>query len=162
MDPVATHDQWERGEVFRATFRDPQARFREVALVIAFILIAWGLSFGLMKSAVIGAVCVIVYVFSFFVLIPMRLWSGKFPLRNEITTTVSDEGISMKSGSQSGNSSWSAYKRSKESKEFYFLLRRDRGTSMYFLKRSFANPSDEARFRELLRAHSTAMLSLDP
>jgi hypothetical protein len=159
MESISTRGRWSRREFFRSFRQAYRFNKGDAIFIVAFVSI--GLIANRLLFAVIFAIIWGVLMNTY--LGPLLLWIVKKRTREERTTTFSDEGILIVGSTFTWRADWSEYATSKETKDFY-ILRPPPWVMKYtpIRKTAFANESDESRFREMLRAHTTASLRKNP
>jgi hypothetical protein len=158
MEPISTHGKWGLREYCRSYRRAYRFSYVDLWEIVAFIAI------GLIVNNVALFLILIIFIgiIAHAWLIPIAVWTFRKGFRGERTTTFSDDGILVVAPNFTFQSKWSEYSTSKETREFY-ILRPPRPIQFQAVrKRIFASESDEARFRAMLRAHTSASLWTNP
>jgi hypothetical protein len=154
VDELRLEGKWDRDEFMRARHRDYRVRLWDIFYFLAVVMLGWVLHEYVLEL-VIG---IVFYIFAIYLIFPTRLWDKALGVSDQKVTIMNDEGITTTGPTYTVKEGWTAYSRSKETKEFYFLQRADRQVSSVFRKRSFMTPLDEAQFRAYLKAHTKAKL----
>jgi hypothetical protein len=154
MEPISTHGKWGLREYCRSYRRAYRFSYVDLAEIVIFVAI------GLIVNNVVLFLILIVLIgiFAHAWLIPIAGWTFKKGFRGERTTTFSEDGIRVVTPTFAFQTKWSEYATSKGTREFYILRPPWPIQFQAVRKRIFASESDEAGFRTLLRANTTASL----
>lgn len=158
MQQMTFQAPWERGEFFRARWRNLRFGWRDVLYLVIFGVFAWR-----SRDYLFFAIFAIV----FYPLLKLfwettLVWNQMRPFQGKVITTFSDQGIASIMESESIAEDWSTYPGSRETSEFYLLRSASRRPQIAVRKRLFDTQQDEAWFRTLLRAHTKATLRSRP
>lgn len=93
--------------------------------------------------------------------IARRVWTKLWSANPSSRVIVRDDVVTVGTGVGETSLKWIAYPRSKEWRAYYFLKHSRLLVTLIIPKRGFKSPTDEARFRHVLREHTVAKLKND-
>lgn len=154
MEDLIVEYRWTRSEFYRAVRKSARVTYLEGL----FILVAAALSifFHIVIFSVLF--CIVLWALLSYVLRPL-LWWKKVPGMKELRqVSFSDKGITTATTSRITAVAWSRFDRSRETSDYYLIIRDKSSVAIPFRKSIFVNSVDEARFRSLLRIHTNTSL----
>jgi len=87
-----------------------------------------------------------------------KAWSKGVGNRGPINIVATDQGVTTTFDSGETTFTWEVFPRSREWSDYYFLMRNRLIVATIIPRRAFTSVTDEAKFRSLLRVHTTARL----
>jgi hypothetical protein len=166
VSEVVIDFKWERAEflnIFRR--RSLPWVFRYLApFGIIFIVLGIVIGLGLHGKSgfalifyVIGAVYIL-YGLWFPRFVTKKTWTKGIGIQGPVKIIANDSGVSVKTSDTETKATWRLYALSTEWSSYYLLRQSKYSVALVIPKRGFAISSDEAIFRSLLRAHTSASL----
>lgn len=158
MDTLMVEYRWTRAEFLRA-MRQSVRLTRGDALYFMITLVVAAL-----VHLLLFVICldVALWTLGSYLVRPIVAWKRIPGIDEPRRAIFSEEGIITSSPSKSASVKWSSFSTSRETSDYYIIIRKKSSVGSPFKKTIFATSSDEAAFRSLLRKKTKASLRDSP
>jgi hypothetical protein len=162
LEAVTYENQWERQEFLRAMRQGQRVSkwdFFLIILLVAMGLVLWQQTGSPIFLPAFGVAGVVGDLVLHFIVQPARIWKLSVGAGDPKQIVFSDRGLSVISKSATAEIPWSAFARTREKKDYYFLDQKNAPITTAFRKSSFKSDQDRAQFRAIVGRNTTSKLT---